>query len=199
MSSKPTSLPLLAGGATPCVIPKTINLIVAPEQVLHFNGGLHTADKHGIIADVPWDVAVVMINDQAHPARLASDQEMAAAGYIPLSAGPRRRPVTLSRLAPMNSVFCARPPLRPTPSSPPCPPNSARPRSSIPARVSGPHEDMIFAVEKGGAEIARGTVTELFAVVPAAPDLTLLDETATDETDGEHDGDDLPETSTAAE
>ena len=60
------------------VLPAFLHLKLAPHQVLYFDGATRHADEHGLVLNVPYDVARVLIDDPAHPAKEATAEDMAA-------------------------------------------------------------------------------------------------------------------------
>jgi hypothetical protein len=59
------------------ILPATLNIKVAPFQVLHFSSQTHTADENGLILNVPYDVATALIKDEQHPAVEATEDDLA--------------------------------------------------------------------------------------------------------------------------
>ena len=196
---------LIAAGGETVVLPATLDIVVAPGQGLHFDSASHNADEDGLIRDVPYDVAMIMIRDAAHPAREATAEDLARAGHVKPSdivfnAGPKVE-INCDEL----DALC----------------EAAALGDSILASLSvkfggaemvdtgdtlPPHDDMVFTAVKEGVVLARGTVTELLAftppvATPAAPTAPAADAApAADEPEADTDeGDPLPETAPAAE
>ena len=65
------------------IIPATKHLKVAPHAVMHFLSKNHTADKHGILHNVPHDTAVILIKNGSATEATADDLAPTDANDVP--------------------------------------------------------------------------------------------------------------------